>query len=425
MLSHLYQRVSLVIIITLLVIPMSSVQAYPSHQESQDFKISSIRPNAQLLSGGPDAFGYAWDDSEPFNWIDVVGGTSVAFINGGSGAIGLPFSFLFYGNSYTSVYISQYGYISFTAWSNWPWQQNIPSSQDPNNVVAPYWAPMDVPQTGYVKYMTGGVSPERYFVVEWHGMEFNGDKYTFETILNENGDITFQYQSMYNQTTACESIGIENYDGTDGLLYSPYCSYPDLNSAPKNSVRFIYPGSTFNDVNMDYWAWSYIERLANASITGGCGTGIFCPEDSVTRAQMAIFLEKSKVYPSSFGPPNVPPTFTDTVGHWAEDWIEALKNDGITSGCAADLYCPEAPVTRAQMAVFLLRAKYGSSYNPPSVGAGTGFGDVPTGYWAAAWIKQLVAEGITSGCGSGNYCPEAPVSRAQMAVFLVKTFNLP
>jgi hypothetical protein len=53
------------------------------------------------------------------------------------------------------------------------------------------------------------------------------------------------------------------------------------------------------------------------------------------------------------------------------------------------------------------------------------FGDVPADYWAAAWIEQLAAEGITSGCGSGNYCPATPVTRDQMAVFLVKNFNLP
>ena len=81
-------------------------------------------------------------------------------------------------------------------------------------------------------------------------------------------------------------------------------------------------------------------------------------------------------------------------------------------------------MTRAQMAVFLLRSKYGSSYSPPVVGGNTGSVDVPTDYWADTWIKQLVAEGITVGCGNGNYCPESPVTRAQMAVFLVRTFGL-
>jgi hypothetical protein len=77
------------------------------------------------------------------------------------------------------------------------------------------------------------------------------------------------------------------------------------------------------------------------------------------------------------------------------------------------------------MAVFLLRSKHGTSYSPPAVGASTGFDDVPTNHWAAVWIKQLVVEGITSGCGNGNYCPDASVTRAEMAVFLVRTFNFP
>jgi hypothetical protein len=55
----------------------------------------------------------------------------------------------------------------------------------------------------------------------------------------------------------------------------------------------------------------------------------------------------------------------------------------------------------------------------------TGFGDVAVDHWAASWIKHLAAEGITGGCGNGNYCPEEPVTRAQIAIFLVRTFNLP
>jgi hypothetical protein len=77
------------------------------------------------------------------------------------------------------------------------------------------------------------------------------------------------------------------------------------------------------------------------------------------------------------------------------------------------------------MAVFLLRAKHGTSYSPPGVGGSTGFGDVAPNHWAAPWIKQLVAEGITAGCATNKYCPESPVTRAQMAVFLLRTFDLP
>ena len=117
-------------------------------------------------------------------------------------------------------------------------------------------------------------------------------------------------------------------------------------------------------------------------------------------------------------------TFTDVPPtYWAAAWINRFAAEGITTGCGGGLYCPDNPVTRAQMAIFLLRAKHGATYTPPSA---TGlFWDVPTTYWAANWIEQLAAEGITSGCGGGNYCPDNNVSRAEMAVFLVRTFNLP
>ena len=99
-----------------------------------------------------------------------------------------------------------------------------------------------------------------------------------------------------------------------------------------------------------------------------------------------------------------------------------MAAEGVTSGCGSGSYGPDGPVTRAQMAVFLLRAKYGSGYSPPTA---TGvFGDVDLGHWAVHWIEQLAAEGITAGCGGGNYCPDAQVTRDQMAVFLVRTFGL-
>ena len=82
---------------------------------------------------------------------------------------------------------------------------------------------------------------------------------------------------------------------------------------------------------------------------------------------------------------------------------------------------PKAQWTRAQMAIFLLRGIHNATYNPPAVEGSTGFGDVSPTYWAAAWVKQLAAEGITGGCGSGSYCPEGAVTRAQMAIFLLRS----
>jgi hypothetical protein len=210
-------------------------------------------------------------------------------------------------------------------------------------------------------------------------------------------------------------------------LYNALCGEPFQPGSPR--LCFNTPEPVFGDVGVGYWAWDFIERLYEAGITSGCATNPlrYCPEDTVTRAQMAVFLERG-MHGSSYTPPGVGGTtgFSDVpTTYWAAAWIKQLANEGITSGCGIGIYCPDSPVTRAQMAVFLLRAKHGAGYVPPAVGSTTGFSDVPIGYWADRWIKQLAAEGITGGCGNGTYCPEAPVTRAQMAVFLVRTFNLP
>ncbi|MGH9379316.1 MAG: S8 family serine peptidase [Thermoanaerobaculia bacterium] len=103
-------------------------------------------------------------------------------------------------------------------------------------------------------------------------------------------------------------------------------------------------------------------------------------------------------------------------------WIETLLHNGVTGGCTGTTYCPAAANSRDQMSVFLLKALEGSGYTPPACGGV--FGDVPCPSLFANWIEDLVARGITAGCGGGNYCPANPVSRDQMAVFLAKTFGL-
>ena len=169
---------------------------------------------------------------------------------------------------------------------------------------------------------------------------------------------------------------------------------------PLASVQ-VYRLRRYQDVSADYWAFSFIERLAEFDITVGCGGKFYCPDALVTRAQMAVFLERG-----IRGSDYVPPAATGNV------FLDVSAND-FAANFIEQFY---------QMAVFLLRAKHGSGYSPP-VSTGV-FNDVDSSYWAADWIEQLAAEGITAGCGNGNYCPEASVTRAQMAVFLVRTFGL-
>jgi len=168
-----------------------------------------------------------------------------------------------------------------------------------------------------------------------------------------------------------------------------------------------------------------ILTILREGISSGCGSGNYCPLVSVTRAQMAVFLVKAK-FGSGYQPPAPSGTvFGDVPADgFAAAYIEQLAALGVTGGCGFGNYCPNAPVTRAQMAVFLLKTSLGETYVPPPA---TGvFADVPVGSFAAAWIEDLYARGVTAGCNLVPllYCPESPNTRGQMAVFIVRTFGL-
>ena len=186
---------------------------------------------------------------------------------------------------------------------------------------------------------------------------------------------------------------------------------------------------SFIDVPPTYWAWSYIETIYAQGITAGCGTNplTYCPGISVSRAEMAVFLGRA-IHGSTFIPPAPAGIFADVATNfWAAPWIEQLYADGLTTGCLLSplSYCPGNSLSRAETAVFLLRARHGAAYLPPPA-TGTRFTDVPVTYWAAAWIEQLAAEGITQGCAvnPARFCPDDSVDRDQMAAFLVRTFSL-
>ena len=140
---------------------------------------------------------------------------------------------------------------------------------------------------------------------------------------------------------------------------------------------------------------------------------------------MAVFVLKAREG-AAYAPPPAVGIFNDVP---ASDpfapWIEELFHRGVVAGCSAPggpNYCPNDPVLRQQMAVFLLRTLLGSAYVPPAC-HGT-FGDVPCPSLFADWIEDLSARGIAAGCGGGNFCPANPNTRGQMAPFLSKTFGL-
>jgi len=168
----------------------------------------------------------------------------------------------------------------------------------------------------------------------------------------------------------------------------------------------------------------YVTTLVRNAITAGVGGGNYGVGQDTKRQQMAVFLLKSKYGVCYVPPPCAVPAFPDVpCSSNFAPWINELVVQGVTSGCGSGLFCPTNPVTRQQMAVFLLKTLEGSAYAPPACSVAT-FDDVPCSSGFAPWIYELVARTITAGCGGSNYCPTTNATRGQMAVFITKTFSL-
>ena len=192
----------------------------------------------------------------------------------------------------------------------------------------------------------------------------------------------------------------------------------------------LHVGDSFADVPATDPYYPSIETIYHFGVTAGCATGAFCPSNDSLRQEMAPFLLKAR-----FGAGYVPPACTGIFGDVPcpptpafpySNYIEDLYNRGIAAGCAPGLYCPGQPVTRAQMAPLLLKTLEGLAYVPPSC-AGI-FTDVPCPatplFPFSDWIEELANRGITAGCGTGLYCPDASIKRQEIAVFLKLTFGL-
>jgi hypothetical protein len=188
----------------------------------------------------------------------------------------------------------------------------------------------------------------------------------------------------------------------------------------------LHVGESFADVPASNLFYAFIENIFHNGITAGGACGGYCPIDATLRKQMAVFVLKSEEGPL-YVPPPATGVFDDVP---ASDpfapWIEDLYARGVVAGCAAPggltHYCPDDPVLRQQMAVFLLRTREGSGYAPP--GCLGIFMDVPCPGLFTDWIEELANRGIAAGCGGASYCPANPTTRGQMAPFLTKTFGL-
>jgi S-layer family protein len=186
----------------------------------------------------------------------------------------------------------------------------------------------------------------------------------------------------------------------------------------------VYQGIDFLDVPSNDPFYTDIGKLAARGVTLGCGSGNYCPNAPVTREQMAAFILRAI---GEFDPPTPPSQrFNDVPpGNPFYNSIDRLAVLNITVGCTPDhlFYCPVDPVKRDQMSAFILRGL--GEFNPPTPGSQR-FLDVPPSNVFYNFIDRMAVLNITLGCTPDHlmYCPSDSVTRAQMAAFLVRAFNL-
>ena len=205
----------------------SPYSSTPGGKLDLSFRQPSIGVGISLAA---DRYGYTFDDSLSPAWIDLAAtGTEAEFStrdDDSFGPISLGFEFNFYENTYTELYVSTNGLLTFGGGSDQFVNHPMPLDTDPDNFIAPFWDDliMLVENNGQkiskVFYQAGSGASGRYLAVEWYQIARLGsqDLLTFETVLYEDGSILFQYHDL-NGTIDQATVGIEDEHGVDGLLY--------------------------------------------------------------------------------------------------------------------------------------------------------------------------------------------------------------
>jgi hypothetical protein len=157
---------------------------------------------------------------------------------------------------------------------------------------------------------------------------------------------------------------------------------------------------------------SILTAFQNGWVKGVTSTS-FMPEASLTRAEAAVILVRMLGLDVDY---SAPPTFKDTVGHWAQSEIETARKNKIIDGVGNNLFAPDQTITREQMAVMIYNIGLLSG-----VGSGAKeFSDVnPTdNLWSYDAIKTMSGYGIITGYPDGSFRPKATLTRAEMAVMM-------
>jgi hypothetical protein len=241
-------------------------------------------------------------------------------------------------------------------------------------------------------------------------------------------DSTAVYGSIAVGATATCSTGGDCYAvtvnaGSRPQLHWDATALETVNTGNTTKTWTLHVGASFGDVPTTNPFYRFIETLLHRGVTSGCSATDYCPLSNTTRGQMAPFVLVAKEGAGYLPPACTTPVFADVPANNPFcRFVEELARRNVVTGCGGGNYCPNDPVTREQMAIFTLRT-LDPLLNPPACTTPM-FNDVPANSVFCRWIEELARRQVVTGCGGGNYCPTNPVTREQMGVFLSSTFSL-
>ena len=179
----------------------------------------------------------------------------------------------------------------------------------------------------------------------------------------------------------------------------------------------------FSDVPIGSAHWAPVQLATVHQLMAGVGNSAFAPDQAATREQGAVVL--ARLFELGQTPPSTA-TYQDVaVGRWSHAAVEAVTLAGITGGCqkSPPLFCPDAPLTRGQLAAFLVR---GLKLAVTGVSASPTFDDVEASDPMFSYIEVAAKHGLMSGCAvtPQRFCPTAAATRAQLATVIVRALAL-
>lgn len=314
-----------------------STQQQPANGSPKGAPDAAGEPAHTMGSGGPDAFGYTWIDSdEPngpaFSWFDISTiGTPITTWNGtdddGHAIVPLPFSFPFYGGRYTQIKIVTNGWIGLDVVSTNHTYSNtaIPTTAEPNLALYPWWDDLDLGDGGSVHYYHDALNNR--FIVQYTNVPHYGTTtpglYTFQVLLYAGGNIVYQYSDM-QQTLNSSTIGIEDAAGNTALQVVFNGAYVHNNLAVLFTMDLVPWMSCTIDQGVVAPGDSMAVGLcihpaglavgaqdAAVRVEGNCPDMVFVPvhltvvSDVVHGTELPVEFSLSQNYPNPFNPSTV------------------------------------------------------------------------------------------------------------------------